>query len=345
MNNFITFVIPAYNVADYLEECLESVLHQTVDGWKIILVDDGSTDNKTSEICRRYADAHPKKIKAVFQKNRGLGGARNTGLNQVDTKYVMFFDSDDILDLNFVYNLKKREEKYKCDQIDMIFTLPVIYDNRDKKYYDWYDKQKFIDIFGHEAYRVPVVTKELFSLEVNACRKVYRTNFLRELNFQFDEHLKYEDFYPHYYLLYNAKSCLGFDITSFYYRINRPNQITQLRNSSRLDVVKIISKTFDFAITNEIDPPLVNIIFDNSINFSIWCINNSAQEVREKLIEQLSRLYNVLPKELVNEYLNYTKSRKYKYFLKIIRSSLLSKLMYDYLLIELVKEKLAKRKG
>lgn len=95
----LQIIIPAYNVEDYLEECIESVIHQeTKYSYKIVLIDDGSTDNTpriADELVEKYANTG--KLSVIHQENRGFSGARNRGLTELFGEYVMFVDSDDIL--------------------------------------------------------------------------------------------------------------------------------------------------------------------------------------------------------------------------------------------------------
>ena len=97
----ISIVIPVYNVQTYLKECLESVLNQTKKVNQIILIDDCSTDD-SGNICDNYAKLHNYIVVVHKKKNEGLGMARNSGLNIVDSDYVMFLDSDDYLDSDYI---------------------------------------------------------------------------------------------------------------------------------------------------------------------------------------------------------------------------------------------------
>ena len=76
----LSIVIPVYNTASYLEGCLASVLAGDCTDCEILLVDDGSTDGVSPELCDRLAEAHPDLVQVIHQENCGLGGARNTGL-------------------------------------------------------------------------------------------------------------------------------------------------------------------------------------------------------------------------------------------------------------------------
>lgn len=101
MNNhpLISVIVPIYNVADYLEECIRSITGQTYPHLEIILVDDGSTD-RCGQICDRFAE-HDSRIQVVHQPNRGLSAARNAGLERANGSFISFIDSDDYLDARF----------------------------------------------------------------------------------------------------------------------------------------------------------------------------------------------------------------------------------------------------
>ena len=92
MVSTVSVVIPAYNSADMLSEALDSVLAQTFSDFELIIVDDGSTDN-TREVVALFEDP---RIRYVYQQNRGLSGARNTGIRVSRGRYVAFLDADDI---------------------------------------------------------------------------------------------------------------------------------------------------------------------------------------------------------------------------------------------------------
>lgn len=96
----VSIVIPVYNVEKYLEECLESAVKQKFDSFEIIAVNDGSTDNSLN-ILESYAKKY-EFFKIINQVNKGLSGARNTGLKNAKGMYVYFLDSDDFIDLNTI---------------------------------------------------------------------------------------------------------------------------------------------------------------------------------------------------------------------------------------------------
>lgn len=89
----ISIIVPVYNVARYLNECVGSILKQSFADFELLLVDDGSTDD-SGAICDRWA-AKDGRIRVFHKANGGVSSARNIGLQQVQGKYVMFMDADD----------------------------------------------------------------------------------------------------------------------------------------------------------------------------------------------------------------------------------------------------------
>ncbi|MBE5878165.1 MAG: glycosyltransferase family 2 protein, partial [Lachnospiraceae bacterium] len=223
MRERITFVVPAYNAEATLVRTIESILHQTDERYKIIIVNDGSTDG-TDRICQDYAKSRMDKIAYIKQENRGLGGARNRGMDAVTTAYVSFLDSDDWLMPEYVENINKQLEQHTPQ---MIMTLPQIYHEGSKAIKDWYDKKLFEQVFGSEGAMInPQEDLRIYQFEMNLCRKVLHMDFLKEIQFRFREKIKWEDVYPHFYLLSKCQHCMGVGSVGFYYRIGGAGQIT-----------------------------------------------------------------------------------------------------------------------
>ena len=95
-NAMISIIIPVYNVENYLNRCIDSVLSQTYKNLEIILIDDGSTDS-SSKICDFYQEKD-RRVIAYHKRNEGQGIARNYGIDRSKGEYIMFVDSDDWID-------------------------------------------------------------------------------------------------------------------------------------------------------------------------------------------------------------------------------------------------------
>lgn len=111
----ISIIIPAYNVAGYLETCLDSILAQSFQEFEVILVDDGSTDG-TSRICDEY-EARDHRITVIHKNNEGVSIARNTGIAVARGKYFLFFDGDDFVEPYTCEELYRLIEEKKVDMI------------------------------------------------------------------------------------------------------------------------------------------------------------------------------------------------------------------------------------
>ena len=113
----VSIGVPVYNVAEYLPQCLDSILNQTFQDFEVILVDDGSTDN-SFEICQEYV-AKDSRFRLIHQKNKGLAGARNTIIKNVKTEYIAWVDSDDWIEENYLKLLVDTQEKTDADMVTM----------------------------------------------------------------------------------------------------------------------------------------------------------------------------------------------------------------------------------
>ena len=125
MNDLISVIMPVYNVADYLSQSIESVLHQNHQNLELILIDDGSTDG-SGAICDDYA-CRDSRVRVIHQKNGGAAAAKNAGLRIAAGTYLCFVDSDDYLEPDvYGYMLKKLQEQ---DADAVQFSFRDVYTN------------------------------------------------------------------------------------------------------------------------------------------------------------------------------------------------------------------------
>lgn len=104
----VSLIIPVYNTAAYLRDCLGSVMRQTFQDWEALVVDDGSTDG-SGELCRELSQQDPR-IRPVSQENRGVSAARNRALEQARGEYLFFLDSDDAIHPRLLEELLREVE-------------------------------------------------------------------------------------------------------------------------------------------------------------------------------------------------------------------------------------------
>ena len=116
----VSVIIPVYNVQEYLRECLESLVNQTIkDDLEVIIVNDGSKDN-SQNIIDEYVEKYPELFKSYIKENGGQGSARNYGVKKASGEYIGFVDSDDYIEndmYEILYNegIKKKLDIVVCD--------------------------------------------------------------------------------------------------------------------------------------------------------------------------------------------------------------------------------------
>ena len=111
----ISIIIPVYNVSQYLNECIQSVVNQSYNDFECILIDDGSSDG--SEIICDQWEQKDSRIKVIHQPNQGGATARNRGITEALGEYIAFIDSDDWIDSDYLYQLVQPIEKYNVDLV------------------------------------------------------------------------------------------------------------------------------------------------------------------------------------------------------------------------------------
>ncbi len=186
----VSVVIPVYNSEKYLEQCLDSVVHQTLQEIEVICIDDGSSDGSL-EVLERY-QKQDCRISVFTQPNSGVGSARNNGLSRASGEYVVFLDSDD---LYFPEALEKAYTKAIRDKADVCVFGMTYYceDSREKILYDVLPNKKNIpDIL---PFNISNNEKYILNFAYNVTwNKIYRRDFLINHNIQFPLIRRGEDF-------------------------------------------------------------------------------------------------------------------------------------------------------
>lgn len=137
----ISIIIPVYNVEKYLVQCLESVVNQTYRDIEIICVNDGTKDN-SGEILVSYAEKDPR-VSVINQENKGLSGARNTGMRYAHGKYIMFVDADDWIDLDTCEKAICAAQKYSADLV--LWSYVREFENEAKEKLMFWDHETVFD--------------------------------------------------------------------------------------------------------------------------------------------------------------------------------------------------------
>lgn len=186
MSPKISVIVPVYNVEAFLPQCLNSILAQTFTDFELICVDDGSPDN-SGKILDDYA-AKDARIKVIHQQNAGLVGARNSGVDAANGKYICFVDSDDHIApqlLEICYTLAEKENAdWVCFQLQ---SVPENKSPEIKKY----DIAKIYYITTENPLSL-CQSKQKYEIGFTVTTKLYRTSFY--LQHRFDLKIQFEDY-------------------------------------------------------------------------------------------------------------------------------------------------------
>lgn len=166
----ISVIVPVYNVYDYLDKCLNSLVNQSDNDFEVIIVNDGSTDN-SQEIIDKYVSENAN-MKSFIKENGGLSSARNYGLSKATGEYVLFLDSDDYYEPNTIEIMKK--EALSDDDI-IVFRMFIDENNEIKK--SMIEMEKFIFNDNISA------SKRLLLYNPSACDKMFRKSLFDNISF------------------------------------------------------------------------------------------------------------------------------------------------------------------
>ena len=256
----LSVIIPVYNVEKYIKNCILSVINNDLKlkDLEIIVVDDESNDNSVSivqNMMRSYAQ-----IKLISQKNKGLGGARNTGVLNASGVYVLFLDADDYLKENALKNVIAFASENKLDILEY-GAVGVC-----EKGNEVYRNSKSTDTIA-PGYEYLDNTNYMNS----ACNKLYAVSFLNKYELRFEERIFIEDFEfntrAFYYAskvqaIENILGCFVQTTNSITRNVNRANNLKMVQ-----DIEEVINLTLKFEKEASNFRPNINKIFRERIAF------------------------------------------------------------------------------
>ncbi len=245
----VSIIIPVYNTAKYLEQCLNSVVSQTLKDIEIICVDDGSTDN-SSTILNTYAE-NDNRIKIITQLNKGQSAARNRGIIEASGEYVGFVDSDD-----YVHTQMYEKLYANASSFDSTITMCSINIHNEKtNKVSQNDPYMTLDLFPEKFENCTFSFKDtknfLFRICVTPWNKIYKTKFLKSNNIFFPENINFEDNVFFYESFMQAdKVSLIKEPLIFYRRESETSYTFGSDESKKLDFFKVFDKINNFLIAN-----------------------------------------------------------------------------------------------
>lgn len=267
----ISVIIPVFNVEDYLYQCVTSVINQTYNNLEIILIDDGSEDS-SGKICDnlRMLDY---RIKVVHQKNMGLSGARNTGLDIANGEYIAFVDSDDWIDSRMYEILYKGLRNAHADIAQCSFYKTRNSTNRQKNLKEKYEYQ-IID--SNEAQKRMYQKKFLEYIVV--WNKLYSSSLFKTIRFPIGK--INEDEFVNYKLYFQSKKIITFTVPLYYYRQRLGSIMNKRYGIKNMDAIEALCKRTDFYAGKEMFS-----LYTYAMIYKNDLIRNGLEKVRQDKLD------------------------------------------------------------
>ncbi|OFV71346.1 glycosyltransferase family 2 protein [Acetobacterium wieringae] len=232
MCDLISVIVPVYKVEKYLERCVDSILKQTYINIEVILVDDGSPD-LSGDICDQYK-MKDSRIKVIHKENGGLSDARNVGIEMASGKYLTFIDSDDWIDIHYIYKLYTLLKSTNSE----IAVCDFLRTSNEKNQFDNTDIEirEFSNIEALEQ-----LNGELNVQMVIACAKLYNSALFQKIRFPIGK--LHEDEFTTYRLIYNSpKTVLTTERLYYYWQRDDSITGTKFNLRSKLDAIEAIEE-------------------------------------------------------------------------------------------------------
>lgn len=258
----LSIIIPAYNVEDYIEQCLDSIFdgmsEEAAELTEVIVVNDGSTD-RTRDIIKDYENRHLPLI-VIDKINEGLSSARNVGLRASCGKYIFFVDSDDYIipsAFHNIFNILVRN-----DDIDIIdFDMCLLWDNKGMSEFR---EQRFPLVSG-TGQNVFVCWEKANMMSNSACKRIFMRDIITRNKVYFYEGIESEDEEWTPKIFSYARSVVHLSECVYVYRM-RETSITHVRLTKRCftDLIKISDSLMEFSksphLSDEFRKTLLGVI-------------------------------------------------------------------------------------
>lgn len=244
MQDLISVIIPVFNVEKYLSKCIDSVISQTYENIEIILVDDGSADS-SGEICEFYKEKD-KRIQVIHKINGGLSDARNSGLEIARGEYVVFIDSDDYVDANYLMKMYLAISRM---QADLVICNYCLVDDKGKSINERVSPIKNEILTGRDIeYKICEKNGDYF---VVAWNKMYKSSLWKTLRFPVGK--INEDEFVIYKILEMSHKVITIKDELYYYVRRGDSIMHQKYNIKRLDVWDAYLERVEFYFKNRMD--------------------------------------------------------------------------------------------
>lgn len=281
----ISVIVPAYNVKDYIERTLKSILCQSYDGLEIIVVDDGSTDG-TEKIVDKFARDYPDKIKVFHIPNGGVTRARLKGVLQSSGEWIGFVDGDDTIEPYMYEKLLKNAKSYQAEISHCGYQM-IFGDGRINYFYNTGQ------IIQQDHLRGIKDLLEGSIVEPGLCNKIFHKSLFKDLinNNIMDTSIKInEDLLMNYILFSKARKSVFEDVCPYHYNVREDSATHSQLNKNKIYDPILVKKWILEHASDEISDVARGAYIDTCINmYSILCMQTGwkkeKKDIKNKILK------------------------------------------------------------
>lgn len=328
----VSIIVPVYNVAPYLEECLKHLVSQTMQDLEIIAVNDGSTD-QSLEILKKYEQQYGEKITVYSIENHGVSYARNYGADRANGEYFLFVDSDDYMEADMCEQLYA---KAKADHNDMVLCGKVdFYDNDDGSF------TEREDLLLHTSQNFTIAEKpfELCRITTFPWDKLIRKELFEKV--RFPENVRFEDLEWVLKMVCLAENIGVVNKPFYHYRRTSKGGFLNTFSEETFDVLKTLKNVLDYmeekGLYKQYEEELAYICVRHLIRRypALYRSRQQDLQLKKRMIKETHRFLDInFPKWKRNWYVNHYLNGKIKKVLFLCKNKtllLIAVYIYQYM--------------
>lgn len=330
----VSVIVPVYKTQKTLEECVESLLNQTLKDIEIILVDDGSPDD-SGNLCDIYMK--DSRVKVIHKENGGLSSTRNTGLHIAQGEYVGFVDSDDFVEHSMFEKMYNTIENAKADVCLCAYFTIDENGNREEHFFSNMPKEMeteqirknlILPLIG------PDISKGSKALEGFVCRNLYKRSVICDEIFLSEREYFAEDVMFNLAVYKKCKKICCINECLYYYRYIAESLSNRYRPNVENLLQNLLMFEKNYMISNELQESMKRL-YSTGVKFLFFSIKNlKKEECNLTKQEKLSKIKNILSTSIYKECLKNIDKSAYNW--KMFGFIVLCKTKQARILLEIV---------
>lgn len=293
----VSVIVAVHNVEKYLSHCLDALVNQTLRNIEIIVVNDASTD-QSAKIIDRYKSCYENIKVIACASNKGLASARNIGMRAAKGRYIAFADGDDWVDIRMCEVLYQRASEHNASVV--IADATVFYEDSKnfRQFFDQHVRKTLDPRLRTVPFELSTEPRALL-LEPVAWTKLYDRAFLENSAIQFEDGMNsYEDICFHFSVILKAPRISLLDDKLFFYRQNRPGQISGRKSRKVFEVFAVFKKIHENLSAWEVSPTIWAMLIKVQVRQFDWLLRDRVQaHYKREFLALVAKQFQKIPED------------------------------------------------